>query len=114
MEEPSARHRAVVRTELAFEHEARRETVAEIFGALEAPAVRDGLAALHLGLIGRVGPRAVLVDMLVVETRVDDAVDRHVGCGARCEKRAQGPDEERGKCGTKVLGHGRLLFFFDG
>ncbi len=67
---------------LRYFYEARREAVAEIFGAFEA--------------------------------RVEDALDRHVGCGARCEKRAQGPDEERGKYGTKVLGHARLLFFFDG
>ena len=56
---------------LRYFYEARREAVAEIFGAFEA--------------------------------RVEDAVDRHVGCGARCEKRPRVPTKSAESTGRKFL-----------
>ena len=79
MEEPTARERAVVASELAFKHEAHLEARTDFFGPAKTPAVRGGLRGLHLEFRDVVLTGTVAVDVLIVEARVDEAVNLDVG-----------------------------------
>lgn len=108
MEETVARHeRAVVAVELAFEDEAHLQAFAEVFSAAQTPTVRGGLRGLHLELGNVIHTGAVGVDVLIVEARIDEAVDLDVGRlgveGETCKSRGKSD----GKLG---LHEGNLLF----
>ena len=106
VEEPTARERAVVASELAFKHETHLEARADFFGSAKPPAVRGGLRGLHLEFRDVVHAGAVGVDVLIVEARVDEAVDLDVGgLGAESET-----CKSRGKSDGKLGLHEGISF----
>ena len=66
---------AVIRVEAGFENEANLG-VADIFRALQAPAVAGGEAGFHRERVGRVDTSLIGVQMGVSKARIDAAVQR--------------------------------------
>ena len=89
-----------------WKNEADLEALAEIFGSAQTHTVRRRLRGLHLELGHVVHAGAVGVDVLIVEARVDEAVDLDVGgLGAESET-----CKSRGKCDGKLGLHEGISF----
>lgn len=79
---------AAISRETVFKNEAHRQTVAEVFRALQAPAGAELLAGFHREVV-EIVTLAIHINVAVVEAKVNNAVERHVGSKGRTGKRAE-------------------------